>query len=356
MVKPHLVHIIPTLSIGGAERVVVNLSNQLRDEFKISVVILKKDKELAQELHSDINLSVIEKKSKLGLSLFSSLQTWLEKNSADLVHTHLFGGDLWGRIAANRAGVPVVTTEHNLNVTESFLKDWIKRYLGNYSKQYTAPSRAVADYMQSSYSIAEEKIKVIPHGIKLEKFEHTQPYLQHDPLKLLMLGRLHKQKGHDIALEALAKINPNKWKLDIVGSGEKFSEIKEKINELNLEDNVEIWDSTLDVVEEYNSHDVVLMPSRWEGLGLTAMEAMASGRLVVGSNVDGLKELIINGENGLLFRPEDPENLAQKIRYCLDNPQECSEIANKARQYAQDRFKLQDMINKYHQLYQKILS
>jgi glycosyltransferase involved in cell wall biosynthesis len=356
MAKPHLVHIIPTLSIGGAERVVVNLSNQLRGEFKISIVILKNNKELAQELHSDINLSVIEKKSKLGLSLFSSLQTWLKKNSADLVHTHLFGGDFWGRIAANRAGIPVVTTEHNLNVTESFLKDWIKKYLRNYSKIYTAPSQAVADYMQSSYSIAEEKIKVIPHGIKLEKFEHTQPYLQRDLLKLLMLGRLHKQKGHDIALEALAKINSNKWKLNIVGSGEKFSETKEKISELNLEDNVEIWDSTLDVVAEYNSHDVVLMPSRWEGLGLTAMEAMASGRLVIGSNVDGLKEFIINGENGLLFRPEDPENLAQKIRYCLDNPQECNEIASKARQYAQDRFKLQDMINKYHQLYQKILS
>lgn len=353
MDKPHIVHIIPTLTIGGAERVVVNLANNLVDDFQISIVLFKLEKPFANELNSKVNLSILEKKTLHGWSLYRKIQRFLSNNSVDLVHTHLFGGDFWGRLAAYQLDLPVVTTEHNLNKSESTTKHWIKNVLSSCSNLYTAPSQAVAGYMQQKYNVVEDKIEVIPHGIEVERYLHTEPYRGKQPIRLLMLGRLNKQKGHDIALKALASLNHEQydWKLDIVGSGEEFDRITNLIKQLGLEDRVELWDATLDVVEEYQNHDMLLMPSRWEGLGLTAIEAMAAGRLVIAANVDGLAEVITHGENGLLFIPEDSQDLAKKIRYCIDNPEGAKQIASKARSHTKEKYDLSRMVDSYRAIY-----
>lgn len=356
MDKIKVVHIIPTLTFGGAERFVIDLANNSSDKIENEIVILKDEKALASELENYIDIHLVEKEKRLSLGLFSKLEEKLKGLNPDVVHTHLFGADVWGRVAAKRLDLPVVTTEHNVNKQESSIKGFAKRLLNSYSDKYTAPSEAVKKYMQSHYSIDKQNIDVVLHGINLDKFLYTDPFISHKPLKLLMLGRLTKQKGHDIALKALSKIDKNDWMLDIVGDGENYSYIEKIIKEFGLEDNVKLWDPTLDVVDEYNEHDVVLMPSRWEGLGLVAIEAMAAGRVVVGTNVEGLNEVIKNGVNGLMVKPEDPKALARRVLFCIQNDNECGDIARKARKYAKKYFSIEDMVKKYEKIYQELAS
>lgn len=355
MDKIKVVHIIPTLTFGGAERFVIDLANNTSDKIESDIVILKDEKALASDLEKYIDIHLVEKKKKLSFGLFEKIEDKLKELDPDIVHTHLFGADVWGRVAANRLDLPVVTTEHNVNKQESSVKGLAKKILSNYSDKYTAPSEAVKIYMQDNYGIDEKDIEVIMHGINLDKFLYSDPYIGHKPLKLLMLGRLTKQKGHDLALEALSMVDRNDWMLDIVGDGEDYSYLEKLVQEHGLQENVRLWDPTLDVEDEYNGHDVILMPSRWEGLGLVAMEAMAAGRVVIGTNVEGLNEVVKNGINGLLVKPENPEALAKRIIFCIQNEGECGDIARKARKYAKKHFSIEDMVEKYEKIYQEMV-
>ena len=202
----HIVHIIPTLNFGGAERFVVNMCNGgTADMYKHSVIILKQEQPMAQELiHADVH--VVQKRGKLSLHLVRDIQKKLEELQPDLVHTHLFGADVWVRLAARRVGVPVVTTEHNVNVGEGMIKHALKRLLACTSVAYTAPSRAIATYIEKEYGVSETT--VIPYGIDISAFLKTNPLklAASEPIKLLIIGRLVEQKGHAVALRALAEM------------------------------------------------------------------------------------------------------------------------------------------------------
>ncbi|MFB6181789.1 MAG: glycosyltransferase [Candidatus Magasanikbacteria bacterium] len=346
-----VVHIIPTLTYGGAEKFVVNLVNNSHN-FKHEVVIFKDEKPFASLLEDKVDLHFVEKEGKISLDLFSKLEQKLQEINPDLVHTNLFGADLWGRIAAERLDLPVITTEHNLNKDESWAKRIVRRVLKNYSDIYTAPSKAVQRYMNLNYGVAKENIEVISHGIELSKFLRTEPFMYHIPLRFLILGRLDVQKGVDRALDAFGQLKNKEWKLDIVGEGDQFSNIKRKVKEKSLKNRVGLWDSTKDVVSEYNSHDVVVVPSRWEGFGLVALEAMASGKVVIASDVDGLSEFITNGETGFLFDQDNPiESLKDKIEFVLENKEKSIEVAENARLHAKNNFGIDQMVEKYERLY-----
>ncbi|MFB6225759.1 MAG: glycosyltransferase [Candidatus Paceibacteria bacterium] len=344
-------HIIPTLTYGGAEKFVVNLVNNSHN-FRHEVVIFKDNKPFADLLEDKVNLHVVEKKGKLSLGLFSKLKQKLNHLEPDLVHTNLFGADLWGRVAAKRLDLPVVTTEHNLNKSESWAKRIIRRALSSYSDKYTAPSIAVKKYMQLSYGVDESQIEVISHGIELEELLRTEPFIYHLPLRFLIMGRLDVQKGVDRALKAFAGLRDDQWNLDIIGEGSEFSNIKQQIDEYNLWDKTSIWDPTKDVVAEYNSHDVVVVPSRWEGFGLVALEAMTAGKVVIASDVDGLSEFIDDEENGFLFDQQEPvQSLKETIKFVLEHKEKSREVAENARQHAQENFGIDNMVEKYERLY-----
>jgi len=349
-----VVHIIPTLSFGGAEKFVVNLVNNSHN-FQHEIIIFKDQQPFADLLEDKVNVHLVEKEGRISLGLFSKLEQKLRELDADIVHTNLFGADFWGRIAASRLDLPVITTEHNLNKQEIWAKSLIKRALKNYSKVYTSPSVAVQKYMNLNYGIKKENVEVIPHGLELSNFLHTEPFMYHIPLRFLILGRLVMQKGIDRAIEAFKAIEHKEWSLDIVGEGEEFKNIKRKIDKYDLNDRIRLWDPTKDVVSEYNSHDVVLIPSRWEGFGLVALEAMAAGRVVVASDVDGLSEFIEDEETGFLIETDDiVQNLIEKIEFVLEEKKRCREVAENARQYAKNNFGIDRMVKKYENLYRKL--
>lgn len=351
----HIVHIIPSLTFGGAERFVVDLASHGNAGFRYSIVVFSNDLPLAQGLSPAVSVHVVEKKRSHLPVFVDMLATRLRTLKPDIVHTHLFSADLWGRLAAKKIGVPVVTTEHNENFAEGWIEETTKRFLRNKSAVYTCPSVAVEDYMEAHYHIAKKDIHVIRHGIDVNRFLRILSSEWKAPLRFLILGRLVPQKGHDVALAAFAELKDLSWKLDIVGNGPLHDTIWRQIARLGLSDRVRMLPATADVSSVLAMHDVLLMPSRWEGLGLVAMEAMAAERLVIASKTGGIPSMIQDGDNGLLVPPGDPALLRRRIRWSLEHPAAAERIAHHARKYAKEHFDIRAMVRAYEAVYRSVV-
>ncbi len=349
----HITHIIPTLSFGGAERTVVDIINTCSKDFSFSVIVFFPSLELQSQISKkNVPVQVVQKNGQISLHLIGDIQTALKTLQTDVVHTHLFGGDVWGRIAAHELGLPVVTTEHNINKAEGEIKSFVKRCLNSYTQKYVACSDSVATYMKRTYKI-RKSIQVIRPGIALERFSKAKPRSFSSPLRLVIVGRLEQQKGHEIALRALARIPASEWRLTIVGNGSLESSLKDLCVSLDIGNNVSFEQGTANIQKVFADHDVVLIPSKWEGLGMVALEAMASGCMVIASNVGGLPEVIQHKKTGLLVNAT-AKDFMSAIQQCLKNREQMKQMAERAQEYASEHFSVQSMARAYENIYKSV--
>ena len=347
----HIVHIIPTLTFGGAERTLVNLINNSSFDFEHSIILFFDDQPLSDQINKNIEIRILNKKGKLSLGMVGDIKKYLKELKPDIVHTHL-GGDFWGRIAAKKLNIPVISTEHNVNFDEGNIKRIVRKLMKNYSDRYVAVSKEVSKYVKSIYKI-KNKITVIPCGVETDIFKNLpEPNFQNN--NVVILGRLVPQKGYIVALEALSKIKDN-WNLKIVGNGELKDELILKSKELGLENKIYFLPAVKDVAGILKDSDVLLAPSLWEGLGIVAMEGMAAGRLVIASECGGLKELIQDKKTGLFFKTSDVDDLTEKINWYFENKKECLKIANQGKVYALENFGIKKQVQEYEKLYKEIL-
>ncbi len=356
MNKPiHIVHIIPALRFGGAERLVIDLINHSDPaRFRYTIITFFDDNLLlAQITRSDVPVIVVPKKGKLSPRLFFDLARTFLELKPDIVHTHLFGADVWGAVTAWWLGIPVVTTEHNMNLDEGSVKEWIKRKLHNLSTSYVACSQAVAQYMKQTYGTTKP-ITVIQNGIQLDRFTGLTAISFGATVRLLILGRLTEQKGHEIAIRALSLLRNYSWKLTIVGDGPELTKIKNQITNSNLSERVSILPALADVPSIIGDADILLVPSKWEGLGVTALEAMAAGRTVIASRTGGLAEVIEDQKTGYLVIPNDVSALSQKLQWCFEHPSECKQTGDAAREFSREHFGIERMVKEYENVYEKI--
>ncbi len=350
----HIVHIITDLSFGGAQRFVVDLVNHAdKHSYRFSIVTLRDDIRLAEQITTDVSVHVVEKKGKLSLGLFADLRKKLTELNPDIVHTHLFAPDIWGRVAARQVGLPIVTTEHNTNYADGAIRNWVKKQTTHHTSTHVAVSDAIRSYSMKHYGITD--MQVIRPGIDLSQFLSVPALTKKKELRYLMLGRITKQKGFDIGLQAFARVQEKNWQLSIVGEGEDKQLLETLVARYQLQQQVTVLVPTADVAGLLSNHDVVVVPSRWEGLGVVIMEAFAAGRVVIGSAVGGIPELIQQQQTGLLVPAEDVDALHNMIQTTLEDPSLRSTLGAAARMYAKTHFGLEKMIGAYAQVYQSCL-
>ena len=284
-----VLHVVNDLSAGGAERVVLELCRRAGPDFASSVVTVAGGGPLAGAFaEAGIPVTHGERPTK-SFGVRSLGHIALRARAADVVHTHLFAGDTWGRLASilSRHGA-VVTTEHNIDRDESW-QPLVRRALSWRSRIVVAVSEAVAR------SCPGRDIRVIPNGVDLRRFEREW----RGGAGVLAVGRVVPQKGFDV-LCAVAERLPG-IPFRIAGAGVP----------LPGPPNVEWLGLRSDIPELLAESDVLAVPSRWEGFGVAALEGLAAGVPVVASAVDGLAEVV--GTAGILVPAEDSVALSDVI-------------------------------------------
>jgi len=305
-----------------------------------------------------IAIKIFHKKTKLGLGTLWEIKKYLKQEQIELVHTHLFAADTWGRLSALMAKVPViVSTEHNINLDEGKIKKIVKKILSYLNQKIIAVSSQVKTYQVEVEKISEHKIIVINNGIDLARFPYQTALVKKDSFLVLgILGRLELQKGHEVAIKALKELAKEGFKTQLIikGSGSLKDYLIKKTEELDLK-NV-FWEEPEAEVNHFYQHlDCLIIPSLWEGCGLVALEAMASGVLVIASNVGGLSGIIKDKHNGFLFTAGDYVELAEKIKNIIANSFFVEKIKANARSTVEQNFNINKTVKQYQNLYLKLL-
>jgi glycogen(starch) synthase len=166
-------------------------------------------------------------------------------------------------------------------------------------------------------------IGMIPAGADLTGIAPKQSYATTGPINLLFVGRLVKQKGLDVLIAALAKMDLGiRWRLILVGDGPEWPVIAGEAARIGLADRLELrgWCAKEELPEIYRSGDIFVLPSRDEGMANALLEAMAAGLPVIGTRVAGTGEVVIQGETGLLVAPEDADALAAALTALIADP------------------------------------
>ncbi|MBU1130831.1 glycosyltransferase [Patescibacteria group bacterium] len=355
--KIKLAFVLCSLAYGGAERLVLDLIKNLNPRlFEIHLLTVKGGGGLWTEFKkTGINICLYNKKTKLGLLTLWRLKKYFQKNRIQIVHTHLFAGDTWGRLAAKWAGAPIIiSTEHNINLDEGPAKKIIKRILSRFTNQIIAVSQAVKNYQTLKEKIPSQKIIVIYNGLDLNRFPFNYRPLR-QAATLGIIGRLEPQKGHAPALLAFKEVLKKypQTKLLIIGQGSLKPKLVKLGQKLHIADSLS-WQSPRENVNDFLKQiNILLAPSLWEGFGIVAIEALAAGVPVIASQVDGLKEIITDGENGFLAPVNNPGGLAQKIIEVMENSDKLEGVSLKGRKKVINLFTIQQMAERYQKIYLK---
>jgi len=353
--RPLVIHVIPTLASGGAERFVYDIGVRLPDKgFDVQVVSILRGGPLEPLFREGTRLTILNSRGPFGVFAVRDLVRLFRRERPTVVHTHLFGADAWGRIAAWIARVPVViSTEHNVNADHGALKRTIKGWLSHITTRFIAISEIVRRNMMEREHIPAKLITVIPNGIDMAQVIARPPRGFRDVPKILTVGRLTQQKGQATLLKALALVK-GPWTLEIIGAGELETELRELAERLGIAARIHWLGFREDVPRRLSESDLFVFPSRWEGFGLALLEAAAAGVPCIASDLGVFHEFLAK-ENAAFVPVGDVPSLSHALQEILRDPYSAIERARIAGERLRTSASIETTASAYAALYRRLL-
>ncbi len=364
-----ILYLITELEFGGAENLLLELSRYIsREYFDVSIGYLKGKGTLKEDFKKiGIRVVYFNMRSRLDVFCIFRLAGFIRKEKFDIVHTHLIDADIFGYFGAKIAGVSrIVSTKHS---TDDFRKRktisvFLDAFVANRICKNIAVSNAVREFLIKHQKIAQEKIKVVYHGINVPRFSweinkdksKVDLDLNSEEYIVGVIGRFEKEKGHIFLIEAINKIMLEIKNIHFVflGEGSLKESMQEKINSLNLNNKATFLSARKNVESVLNALDILVMPSLWEGLGMASLEAMAAGVPVLASDVEGIREVVKNNETGILVPPADSGELANQVLALLKDEPLRSRLSKNGRDFVEKNFNINKFVNEMELLYKQL--
>jgi len=361
----NVLQLIPTLDRSGAEKQMVLLAKGLpRDRFRVEVAALTRLGPLEAELReAGVPVTLIGKALKVDPFALMRLTRFLKAKRFDVVQTWVFAANAYGRVAARRAGVPVVVTaEMAVDVWKNRGHLAIDRALARRCDKVVGNSRAVVDFYRKA-GLPDDSLDMIYSGIpvaeppEVDRAEVRAAFgWPADAPLVLFAGRLMPQKGVDVlvaALDLLQHVRPQIRTL-IAGDGPLKDELQGTAHAFQLDDRVKFLGHRGDVPRLLAAADVLVLPSRYEGLPNVVLEAMTYRKAVVATAAPGTTEVVADGETGLLVPVDDANALARSIRTLVDDPDLRRRMGEAGRARVEAEFGVDAMVDRFAALYESL--
>lgn len=360
MSKLRVLLAIDDASLGGGQMHVLLLAKYLsRDNFDVEIATESEGWLVNEARKLGIVVHQIAISNDLTWQSFDRIHQLLKSQKFDILHTHGGTAGFWIRLVA--AGLKkrptIIHTYHGLhylNISQTSIKvikqkfkraifKQIDRFLLIYTDRIICVCRSDYDKAIAVKVAVTAQTSIIYNGIEIDKFASPQAdkaahnKLQDsarqifgiDPTEFVFgnVGRLHEQKGHKFLLQAFARVT-NRARLAIVGDGELRNELVILADKLKIRDRVSFLGARSDIHEFLTAIDVFVMPSLWEGQPIALLEALASGKPCIASDVDGIPEIITDGVNGYLVEPRDIDKLASMMNATIEDPDLLERFSN----------------------------
>ena len=357
------------LNIGGISTYTVSLAKALkakgREVFVVSsggVLVPKLTEAGISHIQLDL-LTKSELSPKIIKAVFE-INKIIKRLGIDIIHAQTRVTQVVGFFASKLSRKKLVTTCHGFfrpNLGRSLLPAWGGRVI--------AISEAVREHLIKDFHVIEDRISLIYNGIDVKKFIKDYSEEEKGSLKdrfgvrkdhsiIGTMARFTPDKGHDVLLYALYEILKHKPNVQLlfVGDGKERSKMVDLTQRLNLEDNVIFVKSQINTAAVLSIMDVFMFtPRRREGLGIAPLEALASGKPVVATNVGGVSSIIEDGINGFLVEPSRPKLLVEPTVKLLKDKKLYQKMSQAGREIVIQKFSINGMADRVESVYKDLL-
>lgn len=354
-----ILHLINSLSTGGAEKLVADLAPLQREHgHTVEVLLLHGGESVFRVGLENAGIRVYD--FGAGTSVYSPLNIFRLipfMRKYDVIHVHLFPAQYWAVLAKllSFSNVRLVTTEHSVNNRRRGSRVW--KFFDRAVYACYSSIICCADAVRVSlcrHIGGWDKIFTVSNGVNIEKIFRAVPARKKDfnipenAFLLCQVARFIWPKDQDTIIRALVHL-PESIHAVFVGDGERRKICEELVSRMNLQNRVHFLGIQENVSALVKMADVVVCSSEFEGLSLASVEGLASGRPVVASDVPGLKEII--GSHGLLFPLADEIRFAEKIRELISNTNYSQKVGEACLSRSLD-FDIRQVVKTYLQIYE----
>jgi len=366
MRKIKVLEVIDRTFLGGGQKNLLSLAENLdRNRFDISVCSNPEGPLVDEAKRKNIPYFPVSMSKCLRREPIKDIEELLTKHGFDIIHTHGGVAGFYGRWAARKhKDLAVVHTLHGVhylyyrNVFLKYAYICLERFFSRFTHAVIFVSRADREKGEKLRLASREKIKLIENGIDFSLFERTgmKESAVGEVRKQPVIGtvaRLHRQKNIPLLLRAGAGIRKHcpGVKIFVVGGGPLRQKLERLSMRLGTDDMVCFLGEREDVLELMSGFDIFVLPSLWEGLPYVLMEAAALEKPVIGTDVDGIKEIIENEKTGILVSPDNPDELAGAVLKLLNDKALAEKFGSDLHRSLRERYSISLMIDKIQNLY-----
>ncbi|RSK43123.1 glycosyltransferase [Hymenobacter rigui] len=367
--KVRILQTIRQGQVGGGESHVLDLIAHLDTRQFDPVVLSFTPGPMVEELRArGVTTHVIQTERPFDVRVWGQVEQLLRRESIDLLHAHgtrAFSNTCW---AARRLHLPIIYTVHgwSFHLDQPAL---VRRYRQLTERLLVSQADVTVCVSESNFQDGRafcdmQRAEVIRNGINLSRFsprETPDPNVRAalgvgpDTLLVGFLARMTAQKDPLTLLRAAALLPAHlPVKFLLVGNGELDDTVRAQVQQLGLQDRVILENFRSDVPDLLQALDVYCLPSLWEGLPLGVLEAMAMGKPVVATAIDGTCEVITTGHNGLLVTPRQPQVLADALHQLLISEPLRASLGRQARRTIVNGFGAETMVRQVESLYRRL--
>ena len=373
---PRILHIIPRLRKGGAERLCLDICNQLQKREDVQVrLITFSDENKYPFLTKDIDWQVVP--ASVQLSVFhnnklniDALRNAIEDFAPDVIHTHLFGAEIVSRSCyypkakwfshchdnmRQFRSFDIKTLLNKQLLTNFFEKCYLfSHYKANGGNTFIAISQDTEQYFHKTTSPYD--VLFLSNAIDYESFHCNKDHQPNTKLRLVNVGSYQDKKNQRFLVE-VAKVLRERhidFEMNLLGDGEKFSEVASLVKENRLETTVFQRGNVENVAEYLWQSDIYVHSAYYEPFGLALVEAMAAGLPVVTLDGRGNRDLIVQGKNGCMVYEQDAEQFADRILEIRNDKQKYSQMSVFAQDFAR-QYDIKPYVDKLLKIYTHVI-
>jgi glycosyltransferase involved in cell wall biosynthesis len=344
-----------TYGMGGAEKVVLDMIHAVKLRYPdIEIHCCVNGGHMAEQIEKEgIPVSMIHLEKRKTIATLRMLTKIIHEFKPDVIHSHhRYTSYLLDVFFKSKASI--IHTEHVLRQD--------KKLFFRYGHKATGVSESVRQNLIEYYGVPEKDAITIHNGVVAHKADpmivesiRAQHLFENIPLKALLIGRLEEQKGHTYLIDAIKHLSIEERKrlrIFLAGDGHLEIDLKAQMKKIGVEGNFIFMGHTDRVPEYLEICDFVVLPSLWEGMPLSVLEAYSAGKAVLATNIPGTREVMLDGVTGYMVSVKSSEALAQGLKKILTQPEKLISMGENARECWQESYSFDQTIDAYYQLYQ----
>ena len=365
--RPRITWAIPTMRAGGTETQLLYLMKGMIDDYDLTLICTRSEGALIGDARRlGVTVRVLGVRSGWDFRLRRKIERVLRAQPPNILHTFLFGFDLFANKAAYDCDVPIIiSSRRELAEWQKRRHLFMQRRANKYVDCIVANSQAVADYASKREDEDPQKFQIIRNGLVADHFvsrstcKHVRRHFK-IPLGAIVIGMVANftpVKDHPLLLDIvdiIIKKHKNVHFL-LVGTGPLANTIRDTIESRRLGDYFTRIATVSELADLYCAMDIALLCSKNEGSPNVVLEAMASGTPTISPAVGGIPEIIDDGVTGCLIPTRNPQDFAIAIHELITDPKKHNYIAKNAAAWVRKHRTVDTMVARYRQVYETLL-